>query len=99
MEVETSRANHRDAGNNNATKTTAAAPKQATDAPKPIAVNGAKPTPPPKVKPPRRSVSETNRNGTQFPPSALGCILITQEPKTPVRALKLSLILLRISEN
>ncbi|GBP83852.1 Nucleic-acid-binding protein from transposon X-element [Eumeta japonica] len=52
MEVETSRANHRDAGNNNATKTTAAAPKQATVAPKPIAANGAKPTPPPKVKPP-----------------------------------------------
>ncbi|GBP34199.1 Nucleic-acid-binding protein from transposon X-element [Eumeta japonica] len=48
MEVETSRANNRDAGNTHATKTTAAAPKQATVTPKPIAANGAKPTPPPK---------------------------------------------------
>ncbi|GBP67589.1 Nucleic-acid-binding protein from transposon X-element [Eumeta japonica] len=52
MEVETSRANHRDAGNNNATKRRPPLRKQATVAPKPIAANGAKPTPPPKVKPP-----------------------------------------------
>ncbi|GBP58046.1 hypothetical protein EVAR_39762_1 [Eumeta japonica] len=55
MEVETSRAkpvNHRNASSANLTKTKAAAPKQATVAPKSTAANSAKPTPPPKVKPP-----------------------------------------------